>query len=126
MVGMLLLQACPVQIPWHDEEAEAGELGQGSSKEPRDTMSVAQPAGPAVLPLPLFPFLPEGEAPWPASPYPSQGTLSQRHCCQSAVCCPCSPLCAPFQLALCFAICISWVKVYMQASDDHNGFGVFS
>lgn len=59
---MLMLQANPVTIPWQAEEVEAGEVAEDTSKDPR---SAAHPAlvSDFVMPMPLFPFLPKGEAP---------------------------------------------------------------
>lgn len=59
---MLLLQASPVTIPWQAEEVEAGEVAQDTSKDPRSVACTA-PLSDFVMPMPLFPFLPQGEAP---------------------------------------------------------------
>lgn len=61
MSPALLMQGNPVTIPWQAEEAEAGEVAQ-DSKDPRTSACTALPAD-IVMPMPLFPFLPEGEAP---------------------------------------------------------------
>lgn len=59
---MLMLQASPVAIPWQAEEVEAGEVAEDTRKDPRSPAGTAPPAD-FVMPMPLFPFLPEGDAP---------------------------------------------------------------
>lgn len=48
-------------IPWQAEEVEAGEVAE-DSKDPRTAACTALPPD-IVMPMPLFPFLAEGEAP---------------------------------------------------------------
>ena len=59
---MVVLQASPVTIPWQAEEAEAGEVGQDASKDPRSAACLA-PSSELIMSMPLFPFLPVCEAP---------------------------------------------------------------
>ena len=61
-VLILVLQASPVPIPWQAEEVEAGEVAEDTSKDPRIAASTALLSD-FEMPMPLFPFLPEGEAP---------------------------------------------------------------
>ena len=59
---MLMLQAGPVTVPWQAEEVEAGEVAEDASKDPRSAACTALSSH-FVMPMPLFPFLPQGEAP---------------------------------------------------------------
>ena len=73
------MQGNPVTIPWQAEEAEAGEVAQ-DSRDPRTAACTALLPH-IVLPMPLFPFLPEGEAPLSMSDI-SPGKTSPSMSCQ--------------------------------------------
>ena len=102
----LLLQAGPVTIPWQAEEAEAGEVAE-DSRDPRTAAAACTALLPDIfMAMPLFPFLPEGEAPLSMcdiSPGKTSPSMPQQwciwmltdlvHCCQSNCVCMSLTLC---------------------------------